>query len=63
MVQAAEDRCSAYEQAWGRVRWREPSLTSRRLQAETAMGPPFIAARVVAQQPLGLAVVRDKQVI
>jgi hypothetical protein len=63
MVQAAEDRCSAYGQARRRLRWWEPFLTSRRLQAETAMGPPFIVAGVFAQQPLGLAVVPDEQVI
>ena len=61
MVQAAENRCSGYEQAQRRLRWRQPFLTSGRLQTETAMGPPVVVMRVLAQQPLGLMVVPDEQ--
>ena len=63
MVEAAEDWYTAYGQAGWRLSWREPFLTSRRLQAETAIGPPFIVAHVFAQQPLGLAFVPHEQVV
>jgi hypothetical protein len=63
MVQAAENRCSLYAQAQRRLRWRETFLTRGRLQVETAMGPPVVVMRVLAQQSLSLAVVPDEQVI
>jgi hypothetical protein len=63
MVQAAEYRCSVYGEARRRLRWREPFLTGGRLQAETAVRPPVVVMRVLAQQSLSLAVVPDEQVI
>jgi hypothetical protein len=63
MVHATEDRWTAYGQAGRWLRWPELFPASRRLQAETAMGPPFIVVRVFAQQPLGLAFVPHEQMI
>jgi hypothetical protein len=51
------------EEAQRRLRWWEPSLTGRRLQAEAAMGPSVVVMRELVQQSLSLAVVPDEQVI
>jgi hypothetical protein len=63
MVEASENWCSMHRRERRRLRRREPSLTSGRLQAETTMGSPVVVMRVLAQQSLSLAVVPDEQVV
>jgi hypothetical protein len=63
VMEAAEDRYSAYQRGRRRLWWRQPEPTRGWLHAQTAMGTSMVVAHVFAEQSLGLAIVPDEHMI